>query len=56
MVDIVLSLLTGALFGAAFTWLKFPLPAPSTAAGVAGVVGVYVGMLVVSWCGSNNPS
>jgi XapX domain-containing protein len=47
--ELVLSLVTGAVFGAAFTWLKFPLPAPSTAAGVAGVVGVYVGMVLVSW-------
>ncbi len=49
MKELVLSLVTGAVFGAAFTWLKFPLPAPSTAAGVAGVVGVYVGMVLVSW-------
>lgn len=49
MRELVLSLVTGAVFGAAFTWLKFPLPAPSTAAGVAGVVGVYVGMVLVSW-------
>jgi XapX domain-containing protein len=49
MRELLLSLVTGAVFGAAFTWLKFPLPAPSTAAGVAGVVGVYVGMVIVSW-------
>ena len=49
MRELGLSLVTGAVFGAAFTWLKFPLPAPSTAAGVAGVVGVYVGMVLVSW-------
>lgn len=49
MRDIGLSLVTGALFGAAFTLLKFPLPAPATAAGVAGVVGVYLGMVLVSW-------
>jgi XapX domain-containing protein len=49
MREIVFSILTGAFFGAAFTWLKLPLPAPSTAAGVAGVFGVYLGMVVCGW-------
>lgn len=50
MSQLFLSLFTGALFGAVFTLLKFPIPAPSTAAGVAGIVGVYLGMVLVSWC------
>jgi len=49
MKQLILSLITGGVFGAAFTLLKFPLPAPSSAAGVAGVIGVYLGMVVVSW-------
>jgi XapX domain-containing protein len=49
MKDIVLSLITGTVFGAAFTWLRLPLPAPSSAAGVAGVAGVFLGMVVLSW-------
>jgi XapX domain-containing protein len=47
--QILFSLLTGVLFGAAFTLLKFPIPAPSTAAGVAGIGGVYLGMVLVSY-------
>jgi XapX domain-containing protein len=49
MNQILLSLLTGAVFGGAFAWLKLPIPAPATAAGVAGVAGVYLGMLAVSY-------
>jgi XapX domain-containing protein len=52
MRELFLSLITGTVFGAIFTLLKFPLPAPSTAAGVAGIVGVYLGMVLVSaWRG-----
>jgi XapX domain-containing protein len=51
MRDLLLSLVTGTVFGAVFTLLKFPLPAPSTAAGVAGIVGVYLGMVIVSAVG-----
>jgi XapX domain-containing protein len=51
MKDIALSLVTGTLFGAVFTLLRLPLPAPSSAAGVAGVAGVFLGMIVVSWIG-----
>ncbi len=51
MKQLLLSLFTGALFGAGFTLLKFPIPAPSTAAGVAGIVGVYLGMVLVLWWG-----
>ena len=49
MNQILLSLITGAVFGGAFAWLKLPIPAPATAAGVAGVAGVYLGMLAVSY-------
>jgi XapX domain-containing protein len=51
MIQLVLSLVSGALLGAAFTLLGLPLPAPSTAAGVAGIIGVYFGMVFVSWWG-----
>jgi XapX domain-containing protein len=51
MTQLLVSLITGALFGVAFTLLGLPLPAPSTAAGVAGIVGVYLGMVLVSWWG-----
>ncbi len=48
MKEIILSLLTGMAVGALFTVLKFPIPAPPTAAGIAGVVGVFLGLVVVT--------
>ncbi|WP_307398845.1 XapX domain-containing protein [Desulfofundulus luciae] len=44
----VLALITGFLAGAAFAWLKLPVPAPPTMAGVMGVVGLFLGYLVVT--------
>ncbi len=46
---IIFSLITGGLVGALFTFLKFPIPAPPTAAGIAGVVGVYLGLVIMTW-------
>jgi len=49
MTAIILSLFTGALVGALFSVLKFPIPAPPTAAGIAGVVGVWLGLVIVTF-------
>lgn len=46
---IILSLITGVAVGSIFTLLKFPIPAPSNAAGIAGVVGVYVGLVLINF-------
>lgn len=40
-----LGLLVGVIFAAA----RQPVPAPSTWAGIAGVVGLFVGWSVMSW-------
>lgn len=45
---IILSLATGIAVGSIFTLLKFPIPAPSNAAGIAGVVGVYIGLVLIN--------
>jgi len=47
MKDIALALLTGLVLGAAFRLLRLPLPAPTALAGVAGVVGIYLGGLLI---------
>lgn len=42
------SFLVGLVFGAIVTLLKLPLPAPPTLGGILGIVGVFVGFLIVS--------
>jgi len=41
------SLLTGFVAGAAFTFLKLPIPAPGEFASIVGILGIFLGMLVV---------
>jgi XapX domain-containing protein len=47
MITVLLSILTGAVLGAAFGLMKLPLPAPITFAGVMGVLGVWLGFAIV---------
>jgi XapX domain-containing protein len=46
---VLLSLLTGGIVGALFTFLKLPLPAPPALAGIMGIVGIYLGAKLVDW-------
>ena len=48
MNTILLALLAGFILGATFTLLKLPIPAPPTLAGVAGIIGIYLGYLLFS--------
>lgn len=43
---ILISLGVGIITGALWSVLGLPIPAPSTVAGVAGVVGVTAGFLI----------
>lgn len=47
MRDVLLALLTGTVVGAIFTLLRLPIPAPPTLAGIAGIVGVFLGLVIV---------
>lgn len=49
MKAIILSLSTGIAVGSIFALLKFPIPAPNNGAGIAGVVGIWLGLVFVSW-------
>lgn len=49
MKEIFLSLLTGVAVGSIFAMLKFPIPAPNNAAGIAGVVGIWLGLVVINF-------
>jgi XapX domain-containing protein len=46
MTTIFLALLVGMIFGAIFTALKLPLPAPPT---LAGVMGIFLGGFTWQW-------
>jgi len=37
----------GILVGAIFSFFKFPIPAPEALTGILGVVGLYLGMVMV---------
>ena len=44
----MLSFITGLITGGIFTLFKLPIPAPSALAGVIGIIGVFVGYVLVS--------
>lgn len=41
--DVVVSIFTGGLVGAAFAITSAPVPAPPVVAGVAGILGITLG-------------
>ncbi len=49
MKEVVLSLITGIVVGFLFTLLRLPIPDPPALAGIAGIVGVYLGMRLFQW-------
>lgn len=48
MKDIILSILTGFGCGIVFAAFKLPVPAPPVFSGVAGIVGLWTGYVVLS--------
>ncbi|MCT4607297.1 MAG: DUF1427 family protein [Marinisporobacter sp.] len=46
---VILALLTGIITGSIFTWAKLPLPAPPTLAGIAGIIGIFLGSKIVDY-------
>ncbi|MEK7640844.1 MAG: DUF1427 family protein [Patescibacteria group bacterium] len=47
MLDIIKSLATGLVVGVIFSVLKLPIPAPPVVAGIAGIVGIFLGYVLV---------
>jgi XapX domain-containing protein len=45
--EVLAATLTGMIVGAAFAALKLPIPAPPTLAGIMGIVGIFLGFLLV---------
>jgi XapX domain-containing protein len=47
--EVVLALVTGGFVVFLFTLFRLPLPAPPVLAGVAGIIGIYLGHKVFNW-------
>jgi XapX domain-containing protein len=48
MKDILLSIVTGFGCGIVFAAFKLPVPAPPVFAGVAGIIGLWLGYYILS--------
>lgn len=48
MNQIILSILTGGICGVVFALMKLPVPAPPVFAGVAGIIGLWLGYDLVA--------
>ncbi|MFB9275884.1 XapX domain-containing protein [Cohnella cellulosilytica] len=48
MKAIALSLLCGMIVGALFKYFRFPIPAPTTIAGIMGILGIWLGASIVT--------
>ncbi|QZY57282.1 XapX domain-containing protein [Crassaminicella profunda] len=46
---VVIALLTGIITGSIFSWARLPLPAPPTLAGIAGIIGIFLGSKIVDY-------
>lgn len=49
MLEIIKATLAGMACGVVFSLLKLPIPAPPVLAGVMGIVGVFLGYVMVNW-------
>lgn len=48
MKDIIFSILTGFMCGVAFAAFKLPVPAPPMFSGVAGIIGLWAGYVILT--------
>ncbi len=48
MKDVILSVLTGFGCGVAFAAFKLPVPAPPVFAGLAGIIGIWLGATTIT--------
>ncbi|ALS22413.1 MULTISPECIES: XapX domain-containing protein [Paenibacillus] len=47
MKESVLAFIAGLIVGVVFKWIKLPLPAPPVLPGVLGIVGIYLGGMLM---------
>ncbi|NPA76512.1 MAG: DUF1427 family protein [Candidatus Diapherotrites archaeon] len=48
---VIISFITGALVGAIFRIARLPVPAPDSLAGLMGIVGIFVGYMLLKALG-----
>ncbi|WP_409252286.1 XapX domain-containing protein [Bacillus sp. SCS-153A] len=46
---VLLAILTGFIVGFVFALFKLPIPAPPAFAGIAGIIGIYLGFKAYAW-------
>ena len=46
-IQIGLALIVGLVIGVIFSLLKLPIPAPDNIEGIIGIVGIFIGMILV---------
>ncbi len=49
MREVFLSFASGLFVGGLFTLIKLPIPAPPVLSGVIGILGVYLGAVIVNY-------
>ncbi|MBO5011952.1 MAG: DUF1427 family protein [Elusimicrobiaceae bacterium] len=49
MLSALYSLITGIGVGLLFAFLKFPIPAPNHINGVLGILGIFLGYLIIDY-------
>jgi XapX domain-containing protein len=47
MKEVLLSTVSGLTVGALFSFLNLPIPAPPTLPGVMGIIGIYLGFILM---------
>jgi len=49
MIILLQSFGAGLICGIIFTLLKLPIPAPPVLSGIIGILGVYLGFVLINW-------
>ncbi|MDQ0482292.1 XapX domain-containing protein [Guptibacillus hwajinpoensis] len=49
MKTVLIATLTGFIVGLIFAFFKLPIPAPPAFAGIAGIIGIYLGFKAFEW-------
>lgn len=44
----ILSIITGIITGGVFSAINLPIPAPNRIEGILGIIGVYLGFIIIN--------